>query len=382
MKPDEPRDGPSRRCGAGRTPDLSGPAEPSGRGLARIQQLEMVRRLENRSEPRSCVLALVRYRGIGHPRVRGRRSIEGRCLGDAARGGLGGHSATTRAARPAVRPSSRTPRAPVQLTPSDAATSERRQNDLGLTCGTYPPTGKLALPDASAVRSRSLPRQVEPAEFSWRTGNVRMHRWGEPKNMKLHVPEPRRQSQERRPARPCGTGLCEYRQEPRHLPFDSAALKNRRAPAHGLSGLRPQTCAFRGPAWPTQERGSGSGCGSAARRITRSDPAAACGAGSTPGLTEPAEPSGRGLARIEQDEMARRLENRSEPHSCVLALVRCRGIGHPRVRGAGGAGVVGGRRCSRRSTRTQRDDASGSPSGATCSRSPSRPCPTHSCGCG
>ena len=74
--------------------------------------------------------------------------------------------------------------------------------------------------------------------------------------MNLHVPEPRRQSQERRPARPCGTGLFEYRQEPRHLPFDSAALKNRRANARELSGLRPWTCEFRGPAWATQERGS------------------------------------------------------------------------------------------------------------------------------
>ena len=103
------------------------------------------------------------------------------------------------------------------------------------------------------------------------------------------------------------------------------------------------------------------------------DPAAACGADSTPGLTEPAGPSGRGLARIEQDEMARRLENRSEPHSCVLALVRCRGIGHPRVRGPAELEWSLPATCSRRSTRTQRDDASGSPSGATRSRSPHAP---------
>ena len=126
--------------------------------FGRIHQVEMAAKC---GTPRSPVLMFsnsFRFRGIGHPRVRGRRSIEGRCLGDAARRGLGGHGATTRAARPAVRPRSRTPRAPDQLTPSDAATSERRQNDLGLTCGTYLPTGKLVLSDTSAVRpTKSTP---------------------------------------------------------------------------------------------------------------------------------------------------------------------------------------------------------------------------------
>ena len=371
---------PAAACGADSTPGLTEPAGPSGRGLARIEQDEMARRLENRSEPHSCVLALVRCRGIGHPRVRGPAELQW-SLGDDARGGLPGHSATMRAARPAVQPVAAVPHAPAQLTRADAAKSAAQGNDLGLTCGTYPPTGKLALPDASAVRSRSLPRQVEPAEFSWRTGNVRMHRWGEPKNMKLHVPEPRRQSQERRPARPCGTGLCEYRQEPRHLPFDTAALKNRRAPAHGLSGLRPQTCAFRGPAWPTQERGSGSGCGSAARRITRSTqpPPAELAAlralpnqrsradGGSPGSNRMRWPAGWRTARSPIPVFSRSFD------AAELAIHEFAGR-----RSCSGCW----RRRSRRSTRTQRDDASGSPSGATCSRSPSRPCPTRSCGCG
>ena len=153
---------PAAACGAGRTPGLPEPAEPSARWLARIEQLETARRLENRSEPRSYVLALVRCRGIGHPRVRGPAELEW-SLGDDDRGGLPGNSATMRAARPAVQPVAALPHAPAQLTPADAAKSAAQGNDLGLTCGTYLPTGKLALKDASAVRPLSLPRQVEPA---------------------------------------------------------------------------------------------------------------------------------------------------------------------------------------------------------------------------
>ena len=137
--------------------------------LPRIEHPETDRRLENRSEPRSCVLALVRCRGIGHPRVRGPAELEW-LLGDDARGGLPGHSATMRAARPAVQPVAAVPHAPAQLTPADAAKSAAQGNDLGLTCGPCPPTGKLALSGASAVRPTSLPRQVEPAEFCSRSG--------------------------------------------------------------------------------------------------------------------------------------------------------------------------------------------------------------------
>ena len=160
---------PAAACGADSTPGLTEPAGPSGRGLARIEQDEMARRLENRSEPHSCVLALVRCRGIGHPRVRGPAELQW-SLGDDARGGLPGHSATMRAARPAVQPVAAVPHAPAQLTPADAAKSAAQGNDLGLTCGTCLPTGKLALSGASAVRPTSLPRQVEPAEFCSRSG--------------------------------------------------------------------------------------------------------------------------------------------------------------------------------------------------------------------
>ena len=89
--------------------DLEEPPVVTKCGLERTwgsPRLGSLRRASPRAEPVKAPFlgfALVRFRGIAHPRVRG-PAKPARLLGDAVRGGHRGHSATLRAARPAVQP--------------------------------------------------------------------------------------------------------------------------------------------------------------------------------------------------------------------------------------------------------------------------------------
>ena len=133
-------------------------------GSAGSGSLRRPARSRTRSKPRSWVSRSFDSAELATPAFVGRRSWSA-CSATTTRAGLRGHSATVRAARPAVQPVAAHFALLIKSLSADAAKSDAQGNDLGLTCGTYLPTGKLALQDASAVRPTSLPRQVEPAKL-------------------------------------------------------------------------------------------------------------------------------------------------------------------------------------------------------------------------